>query len=155
MRNVQQLASTLKINPKDIENWLARNRRGELHLWTEYQDTIKGRSRLFTKPNAIELFTITEFVRCGAVLADAVLNAKRVLDIAEGHTPHRQRYMVFAEGEYKTGKLTNNISDHAKLMLELDCVSLRIVDVKRLLSKVDELFKKNPEADMVARGMLS
>ena len=63
--------------------------------------------------------------------------------------------MVFAPGDYKTGILTDNISDHSKLMKKLDCVSLRIVDVKRLLAKVDELFKKSPEADMVAKGMLS
>jgi len=84
MITMNELLAIIPATRRDVENWLER-----MELRTEYEKTVRGRPRNFTKENAIELAALANFVQvrispsAAAALAHMVVRNARVGKVRE------------------------------------------------------------------------
>jgi hypothetical protein len=138
---LSEIVSTVGAPISTIENWLMPDR---FQLSTNFEQTTRGRARLFTRANTLELALIAAFIKAGAQPSGAAAFAAAVLRADSARAPIRE-WWVFPAGNARKGKQLNRLSHIESLepLLETDAIwppVLIIVRVGEIARRVNALF---------------
>lgn len=137
MRTAADLISVIPATNRDLENWVSR-----LDLATDYHQPDRGRPRIFSRLNAIELGMIAAFVRGGATPSSALAFARSFVEDAKvGRLHKRRRWFVFPAADLGRGIETDNFDPDSEDIKSLNAATLSIVDVRMLIDRIEALFK--------------
>lgn len=134
-----KLTSAIPASVRDIENWIAR-----LELSTQYDSPERGKPRLLSRRNALELGFIAGLVRGGATPARAAIFAKSFLRMGRDV----REWFVFPAGDLTRGDGSDQ-PDLDKLSQEYGAVTLSFIRLGEIVRNVDELLEQPP---LNARG---
>jgi hypothetical protein len=125
-------------SPRVIENWV-----GRLELRTHYQETIRGRARLYSRENALELALIAAFAAAGVPPSTAVAYAEsHVRDVRSPYGRRLPRWVLFAGRDPRYAKGVKSID---AALASMDVTGrppvYAAIDVEEILRRVDEAFQ--------------
>jgi len=127
------------LNSVQIENWLSR-----LDLRTDYEPTVKGRARQFSRANVIELAAIGAFVSVGISPREAVARAEIVVDDSKRPRDKSPRYIVAPADDdcrsWQTDEL--DCSRIEEMLSETPSRGVVIVETGKIADRVDALFEQ-------------
>jgi hypothetical protein len=136
VKTVAEIIPVIGATQRDVENWV-----GRLTMSTIFQETVRGRARLFSRANTIELAFIAAFVRGGATPSRAVAFARPL--VHEAHAGSWEQllpeWFVFPAGDLWRG-VTSNAVDLPAIEKELNAVTLTTVHLKEVVRRVNALF---------------
>lgn len=89
---VDQVVKAISASQRDIENWI-----GRLELSTQFMAPGRGRPRVFSRENAIELGFIAALVRAGVDPSKAVAYARSMLSYLR--YDNLREWLVFRAGD--------------------------------------------------------
>ena len=143
---LNEILPTIGAPASSIENWLMPDR---LRLYTSFEGTTRGRARLFSRNNTLELALIAAFIKAGAAASGAAAMAEAVLraetNAAALGRPKNydvREWWVFAAGDMTKGSELSTIN-LKKLQPRLKPAwppVLTIVHVGEIVRRVDKLF---------------
>jgi hypothetical protein len=138
MKTASEILPVVDATPRDIENWIAR-----LQLSTVFKETVRGKARLFSYANTLELAFIGALVRGGAPLTKAAVYAAAFVK----HAQHRnwesalREWFVFPAGDLQRGIGSNDV-DVAAIQKELGAVTLTLINVGEIVRRVNALYSE-------------
>jgi hypothetical protein len=137
MKTSAEILTIVDASQRDIENWVSR-----LKLSTEFHETVRGRARLYSRANTLELAYIAALVRGGAELSKAAVFAAGFVRHAQGNDWKKslREWFVFPSGDLRRGIGSNNV-DIAAIQKEFGSVTLTLINVGELVRRVNSLFK--------------
>ncbi|GEO16001.1 hypothetical protein [Microvirga aerophila] len=138
MKTAAEILTVVRASQRDIENWIAR-----LDLSTEFKETVRGRARLFSRENALELAFIATFVRGGASPSKAAVYAAHFTSDARRLDWERtmRRWFIFPSGDLTHGRGSNAVGDLSDLEEDLGTETLTTVNVWKIIKRVNALYE--------------
>jgi hypothetical protein len=138
MKTAAEILTVVRASQRDIENWIAR-----LDLSTEFEETVRGRARLFSRENALELAFIAALVRGGAIPSKAAVYAAHFTSDARRFDWERttKRWFIFASGNLTRARGSNAVSDLSALEEDLGTETLTTINVWKIIERVNALYK--------------
>lgn len=107
--HIDQVVRAISASSRDIENWI-----GRLELSTKFTAPGRGRPRVFTRENAIELGFIAALVRAGVEPSKANAYARSMLRYLQMDNLHE--WLVFRAGDVQRAIATNTPDFSGALM---------------------------------------
>src|SRR4051794_3071464 len=92
---------------RDIENWIAR-----LDLSTSFQEGGRGKARLFSRANTLELAFIAALVQGGAAASKAAVYARSLLrDVQHSTGRPIREWLIFAPRSLQKAVASNDLAE--------------------------------------------
>lgn len=138
MKTIVECLPVIGAKRTDIENWT-----GRLKLGTDYEATVPGRARLYSKANVLELALICAFVKAGftAQLAPAMA-APLVKKHIAGKT--LKEWAAVSPGNYSVGRLADRLDqisfDKMAQARPENPLIFCVVHVGEIVRRVEKLF---------------
>ena len=121
------------VSQRDIDNWIPR-----LHL-RNYEPTVRGRSRRYSWPNALDLAFISAFVKAGVRPSSAAAYAELFRDAAmRGQI---SRFFAFANGDPTHGEGSDDLDLKEWLLKFPAATSICLIPVREIADRVDAYFE--------------
>ena len=135
MKTASELVTAFDATPRDIENWISRLD----NLTTKFQETTQGKSRLYSKANALELAFIAGVVRGGATPREGAIYAATLLrKLKYGGF---KQWLVFPAGNLKTAISSDNPTLDS-MVAEFGSTTLTFVATGEIVRRVNALFEE-------------
>jgi hypothetical protein len=137
---INEILSTVGAPVSTIENWLMPDR---FQLTSTFEATTRGRARLFSRLNTLELSLIAAFRKAGAPASSAAALAAAVLRAQKARAPLRE-FWFFAAGDTTKGKEVDRLNiETLQSLLDVNATwppVVTIVWVGEIVRRVDALF---------------
>jgi hypothetical protein len=137
LRTVTELLPVIEGTSRDVENWV-----GRLELRTRYADTVQGKARLYTRPNALELAFLSAFVRIGIRPRSAVAFAEACLE--EHQRGKLPEWFAFRAGDLHTALPVADSDNLKDLRRDFGRAPVALVPVGEIARAVEALYSDQP-----------
>jgi hypothetical protein len=138
MKTIADILPVVNASAKDIENWISR-----LDLSTEYEETVRGRARRYSRVNTLELAFIAALVRGGAAPSKAAAYARTFVHGAQHWSWQKsiKQWLIFTAGDLNRGIGSDTMSNLLAYEEELGSETLTTVNVWKIIKRVNALYE--------------
>lgn len=135
MKTLAEILKTIQADQRDVDNWISR-----LKLASAFPEPGRGKARLFSKTNTLELAIIAALVRGGAKPSQAAVFANSFLRHVSSDGKPVRKWLVFPAGNLDRAIGLNGAPDLLRLHDELGALTLTFVHVSEIVRRVNELY---------------
>jgi hypothetical protein len=124
----------------DIENWI-----GTLELFSKFQPTVRGRARLYSRDNVLELALLAAFVKAGVRPSLAAAHAAQQLRSVRHSGRVVREWTAFAVGNPDKAIGVQQLDDEVikSLLKDGRAAAVSILAIGEIKRRVDALFERD------------